>query len=108
MPTMILVNEHVGGGDKAIGTVESNFGDKRAVGESGHGRRGQAYVQNDGQRTRSVLNDMHDVDDGGGGRAKGVGSYAQSLTKVVVHRGFNGTVPSDAKPAKAERSLCAL
>jgi hypothetical protein len=35
-----------------------------------------------------------------------MGSYAQSLTKVVVHRGFNvRTVPSDAEPAKAERSL---
>ena len=67
---MILVNEHVGGGDKAIGVVESNFGDKRAVGESGRGGRGQAYMQNDRQSTRSALNDMRDVDDGGGGEQR--------------------------------------
>ena len=70
MPTMILVNEHVGGGDKAIGAVESNFRDKRAVGKSGRGGRGQGYVQNDGQSTRSVLNNVRDVDDGGGGEQR--------------------------------------
>jgi hypothetical protein len=35
-----------------------------------------------------------------------VGSYAQSLAKVVVPWGFNvRTVPSNTKPAKAKRSL---
>ena len=70
MPTMILVNEHVGGGNKVIGAVESNFGDKRAVGESGCGRRGRAYVQNNRQSTRSTLNNMRDIDDGGGGEQR--------------------------------------